>query len=320
MICVKLNQMLKTKLINQYLPTCIFNASGPLCTTLEELTTLDESDYTAITLSKSCTLELREGNPLPRYYENNDLTINSTGLANQGYLYYGEISERLNKKPMMVSVAGLSQVDNLTMIDYFNQIETVNAIELNLSCPNVVGKPQTGYDLEASENLLRKVFDLSSTNPQKTPIGLKMPPYFDQVQITSMADLLSNFPVSFITCINSLGNGLVINPETESVTIKPKHGLGGIGGSVVKPFALSNVFQFRQHLSSTIDIIGCGGISTGTDAFEHILVGATAVQIGSTYMREGIDCFQRITNQLTDLMKQKGYTSLNDFRGSIKSL
>jgi len=314
--------MLSINLINRDLPTCIFNASGPRCTTLEELMPLAQSEYTAITLSKSCTLEPREGNPLPRYYENDQLTINSTGLANQGYQYYEKISGVLNylnhRKPFMVSVAGLNQANNLTIVDHMNQSSAVAAIELNLSCPNVIGKPQTGYDLEASEDLLRKVFDLSSTG--ETPIGLKMPPYFDPVQITNMADLLSNFPISFITCINSLGNGLVLDPDTESVTIKPKNGLGGIGGSVVKPFALSNVYQFRQALHSSVDIIGCGGISTGTDAFEHILVGATAVQVGSTFMRDGVDCFQRITHELTDLMKQKGYTELDQFRGQVKSL
>tara|TARA_R100001163_G_C5067780_1_gene207188 strand:+ start:4967 stop:5899 length:933 start_codon:yes stop_codon:yes gene_type:complete len=305
------------------------NASGPKCTDLDQLMTLASNKYVSCVVSKSCTVEHRDGNPLPRYWEDDALTINSTGLANKGYKYYGEISEKVTStnKPFIVSVAGLCQNDNLEMLNHLNNIPAVSAIELNLSCPNIAGKPQVGYDLDATRDLLRKVFDIKESVaslvemiPIKEitkPLGLKLPPYFDPNQIIQTADLISEFPISYVTCINSLGNGLVIDPNSIGPVIKPKCGLGGIGGDVIKPFALSNVYQFRQALPDKIDVIGCGGISKGRDAFEHILVGATAVQLGSVFMKEGPSCFKRISEELTMELQKMGFKNLDECRGKF---
>jgi dihydroorotate dehydrogenase (fumarate) len=102
--------------------------------------------------------------------------------------------------------------------------------------------------------------------------------------------------------------------------IKPKDGFGGIGGDYVKPTALANVRQFYTLLRKDIDVIGCGGVKNGQDAFEHILCGAKAVQIGTKLMQEGVDCFERISNELKALMQAKGYEKLEDFRGKLKSI
>jgi len=303
--------------------TCIWNAAGPKCTNRDELLALGRSDAGAI-VTKSCTLEFREGNSFPRYFESPTLTTNSTGLANHGYQYYGELGEELKKtypsKPYIVSIAGLSQSDNLTMIDYFQYdnekgITQPDLIELNLSCPNVIGKPQTGYDFEASRELLRKVAEIGGP----IPIGLKLPPYLDLCHHDLMADVIKDHPISFLTCINSLGNCLIVDWESESSMIRPKAGLGGGGGSIVKPVSLANVREFSQRLPN-IPVIGCGGVQSGRDAFEHILVGATAVQVGSQLMREGPDCFTRINRELQEIMTEKGYQQLSDFRGKLKTI
>lgn len=332
--------MLSTTFLDHNLPTCIYNASGPKCTHLTELISLAQCPYTAATLTKSTTLLPREGNPHPRYWESDissvnkaiDMTINSTGLANVGYQAYGEYAQAIKeinaRKPYIVSMAGLSMADNLTMIKYYNDlvfdkgINNIDAIELNLSCPNVIGKPQIGYDMDVTEDILRRIYDDSNSSLLSSlsyiPIGLKMPPYFDQIHISNMADLLNQFPICSVTCINSLGNGLVIDPIRECPVIKPKNGLGGIGGEIVLPFALSNVYQFRNSLSDHIDVIGCGGISTGSHAFQHLLVGATMIQVGSAYMRNDISCFQSITQELETLMKSKNYNHVSEFRGNFK--
>jgi len=70
--------------------------------------------------------------------------------------------------------------------------------------------------------------------------------------------------------------------EDESVVIRPKNGFGGIGGEYIKPTALANVHAFYQRLNPEIQIVGTGGVLTGRDAFEHILCGASMVQIGTT--------------------------------------
>jgi len=309
--------MLGTKLAGYNLTTCIYNASGPRCTTESELLDLVACKYNGIVLSKSCTLKYREGNVLPRYYETEHLTINSTGLANEGYEFYGDMANKIKSKsdkPYFVSVSGMSINDNLEIINYLQEQPGIDGIELNMSCPNLVGKQQIGYDVYASEELLRRVYEIDLNYV----LGLKLPAYFEPVQIEQMSDIFNEFPINYITCINSLGNGLVINPENDQIAIRPKNGLGGIGGSVVKPFALANVYQFRKYLPD-MDIVGCGGIETGRDIYEHILVGATAVQIGSTFMKEGVRCFERLTKELEEIMEEKGYNNIDEFRGMVKT-
>ena len=86
----------------------------------------------------------------------------------------------------------------------------------------------------------------------------------------------------------------------------------------MKPTALANVHKFYKLTKCSI--VGCGGISNGIDAYEHILCGASAVQIGTQLYKEGVGCFDRIESQLKDFMSQKGYTNINKFRGQLEYL
>ncbi len=307
---------LETTIAGIKLSTCIYNASGPKCTNTKELNDLGNSIAGAI-LSKSATLEYRKGNEKPRYYDTEWGSINSMGLPNEGYKFYADYAEQAitYNKPYIVSVSGMRLEDNVTIIKYLSSNKNISAIELNLSCPNLQGKPQTGYDFEQSRILLEKVFEVA-----KQPLGVKLPPYFDIPHFEMMAEVLNDYPISFATCINSIGNGLVIDPDKECVVIKPKQGFGGIGGDFVKPTALANIHKFYCLLKNDVDIIGVGGIKNGIDAFEHILCGASAIQIGTQLMREGTACFSRIANELKDIMKEKGYTSIDDFKGKLKEI
>lgn len=308
--------LITTKIANSVLPSCIYNASGPLCTSKDELHAIGKSKAGAI-LSKSATLEKRLGNETPRYVDTQWGSINSMGLPNEGYEYYAAFAQEADAydKPYFMSVSGFSLEENVQIIKALEECQNIAGIELNLSCPNLPGKPQTGYDFEQSRHMLEAVFAVA-----EKPIGVKLPPYFDMPHFEMMADVLNNFPVSFVTCINSIGNGLVIDSNSESVVIKPKHGFGGIGGDFVKPTALANVRKFYTLLDKKISIIGCGGIKTGMDAFEHILCGASAVQVGTHFMREGTDCFEHIANELKVIMREKGYNRIEDFKGQLKDI
>jgi len=238
-------------------------------------------------LSKSATLLSQSGNPLPRYSEvslGEDAcpgSINSEGLPNKGIDYYldeqmsSSITEEL-KKPYFVSLSGKSLEDNLEMLDRATKCDNVSAIELNVACPNVIGKPIIGYDFEQFATVLEKVF--AHPGSKKKPIGIKLPPYFDLPHFEKAAELLNKYPVKFVVSTNTIGNALVIDAEAEQPVIEPKGGFGGLGGGFIKYTALANVRQMRKLLKPTIDVIGAGGIKTGTDAFEFILCGATAVQ------------------------------------------
>lgn len=307
---------LSTRIGKSSLATCIYNASGPLCSDAAELDAIGQSAAGAI-LSKSATLQERAGNEEPRYVDTDWGSINSMGLPNKGFEFYKAYAQEAKKhnKPYFVSVSGMSLDDNVEIIKSLSDVDGIDAIELNLSCPNLPGKPQTGYDFEQSRHVLETVFGVV-----KQPLGVKLPPYFDIPHFEMMAEVLNDFPLSFATCINSVGNALVIDTEAESVVIKPKDGFGGIGGDFVKPTALANVRKFYTLLKKDIAIIGCGGIKTGTDAFEHILCGASAVQIATQFMKEGTPCFERIAKELKDLMQRKGYSHINDFKGKLKSI
>ena len=291
------------------------NASGALCVTRDELEALGKSGAGAI-VTKSMTIESRQGNPTPRYYGFPGGSINSMGLPNLGYRAYAELIPHLKRfgKPVIASVVGLGEEDFPTIAEVINAAGP-DLIEVNLSCPNIPGKPQIGYDPETSERVLKKVRPKISV-----PMGVKLPPYFDPAHHEAMGKVLGRCGIDFLNMINSVGNGLVVDPERETVVIKPKGGFGGLGGRLIKPVALANVHAFYKFFEGKIPIIGTGGIVEGIDVFEHFLCGASAVQIGTVLVEEGLDAFSRLEAELAAVLTRKGYRSIVECRGWLKEL
>lgn len=296
-------------------PSCFMNASGALCMTREELLALGRSRAGAI-VTKSMTVEPRGGNPEPRYYGFPGGSINSMGLPNLGYLAYADLIPELKQfgKPVIASIAGLCEDDFLTMARVINQAKP-DLIEVNLSCPNIPGKPQIAYDPVDSERLLKRVRPLITV-----PMGVKLPPYFDPAHHAVMTEVIGRCGVDYLNLINSVGNGLVIDPQRETPVIKPKGGFGGLGGSLIKPVALANVRAFWKLLGGRIPIIGTGGVMQGLDAFEHILCGASAVQVGTVLVEEGLGVFERLERELAAELGARGGRRVEDYRGRLKEL
>jgi dihydroorotate dehydrogenase (fumarate) len=306
---------LSTTIAGVRFPLCLMNASGALCVTREELDALGRSQAGAI-VTKSMTPEPRIGNPEPRYVAFSEGSINSMGLPNLGYRAYAEIIPELKTfgKPVIASIAGLCEDDFPEIVRTISKAQP-DLLEINLSCPNIPGKPQLGYDFDASERVLRQVRAVADA-----PIGVKLPPYFDPAHHAAMAEVLGRVPVDFLSLINSVGNALVIDPERESVVIKPKGGFGGLGGRMIKPVALANVRAFWKAFHGRIPIIGVGGIRSGTDAFEHLLAGASAVQIGTALVEEGPKVFGRIQQELHALLVKKKYDGVQRVVGRLQEL
>ena len=306
---------LSTTIAGVKFPSCFMNASGAMCVTREELLALGQSRAGAI-VTKSMTVEAREGNPSPRYYGFPGGSINSMGLPNLGYKVYAELIPELKQygKPVIASVAGLCEDDFPTIAKVINASRP-DLIEVNLSCPNIPGKPQIGYDAETSERLLTRLRKVITV-----PMGVKLPPYFDPAHHTVMGDVISRCGVDFLNVINSVGNGLVVDSEREVPVIKPKGGFGGVGGAIIKPVALANVRAFWKIFEGRVPIIGTGGVMDGVDAFEHVLCGASAVQIGTVLVEEGIGVFDRLEMELATLLSKKRYQTLADCRGKLKEL
>ena len=220
-----------------------------------------------------------------------------------------------HEAPLFFSVAGTSVEENIALLQKIQASDFRGVTELNLSCPNVPGKPQVAYDFPLTEKILTEVFQFFTK-----PLGVKLPPYFDMAHFDQMAAILNQFPLTYVNSINSIGNGLYIDPENDQVVIRPKEGFGGIGGEYVKPTALANVRAFATRLKPEIKIIGTGGILTGQDAYEHLLCGATMLQIGTQLQKEGPAIFSRILQELTAIMEKKGYQSIDEFRGKLKAI
>ena len=307
---------LRTKIAGFSFYNCLMNAAGVACMTVEELEEVRQSAAGSF-VTKTATLEARAGNPEPRYRDVPLGSINSMGLPNQGIDYYLDyllsLQESQPERTFFLSLVGMSPDETHTLLKKVQNSGFKGITELNLSCPNVPGKPQIAYDFETTERILGEAFGYFDK-----PLGIKLPPYFDIVHFDQAAEVFNRHPLKFVNCVNSIGNGMYI--EDESVVIRPKNGFGGIGGEYIKPTALANVHAFYQRLNPSIQIIGTGGVYTGRDAFEHILCGASMVQIGTALHQQGIEVFERVSLGLKAIMVQKGYETLEDFKGKLKYL
>lgn len=310
---------LKLTVLDHEFDNPFMNAAGVLCTTDEDLRRMTSSSSGSL-VSKSCTSAPRSGNPEPRYKSLPLGSINSMGLPNLGFDFYLRYASELHdygRKPLFLSMSGLSVEENVAMVRRLAPVAREKGVllELNLSCPNVPGKPQVAYDFATMRAYLEEVSSVYGM-----PFGVKMPPYFDIAHFDMAADVLNDFPlVKFVTCVNSIGNGLVLDAESESVVIKPKQGFGGVGGKYILPTALANVNAFYRRCPDKL-VFGCGGVYSGEDAFLHILAGAAMVQVGTALHEEGPAIFDRLAAELLEIMAKKGYRTLDEFRGRVKTI
>mmetsp|Transcript_35282 Transcript_35282/g.69211 ORF Transcript_35282/g.69211 Transcript_35282/m.69211 type:complete len:377 (+) Transcript_35282:22-1152(+) len=323
--------MLSTSIGGITLDCCIYNASGPKTGHVSDLVNISKSASGAV-LSKSATLKSQRGNELPRLQKielaKNTSSINSEGLPNSGIDYF--IGEKVvsavaqGGKPYIVSISGLKLENNLEMLTRIANAKlegaAISAVELNLACPNIPGKPTIAYDFDQMKTILAQVTSHSKLLQSGLPLGIKLAPYFDMPHYAMAAEIINAYKdrIRFVVAINTIGNALHVDGHKEMACIAPKSGFGGLGGGLVKQVALANVRQLSQRLDPAIDIIGVGGVSSGMDAFELILCGASAVQVATCHWLEGPACFGRISKELCGIMKKKGYSSIQDFKGKLK--
>jgi dihydroorotate dehydrogenase (fumarate) len=319
----------------------LINASGCMCATNKMLDKLRAGNPAGI-CTKSCTLNPRPGNPEPRYWEHDEglMTLNSMGLPNLGVDYYidyfkTKCGEYDGWRCMSLAVLGPLDDVVLMLSKIFqselesSNIPAIDAIEFNLSCPNLEGKEIVAYDKPALRKLLQDLDQIcerliANSNQPPPEFGIKLPPYWQLSDYREIAGMINPNWISFIHTVNSVPNALVIDFDMEETVIHPKQGFGGLGGEIIKPIALANIRGFYlafQELGGGWDkvkIIGCGGVATGQDVFEMILAGADAVSVGSQLLIEGPGCLGRISGELRQILKNKGYRNLDEFRGRLK--
>jgi dihydroorotate dehydrogenase (fumarate) len=341
---------LSTTLAGIPLQSCLYNASGPRSGTAAALHKVAASANTGAVLTKSATLLAQTGNPQPRTHHSNDndggASFNSEGLPNNGIDYYlsaetmadvlGDVTTTASRatattttaKPYIVSLSGKTLADNLAMLERIAAVcvadtttttsprHCIAAVELNLACPNVIGHPIIAYDVPQMKDILQHVQVTIRKYPHLPPLGVKLAPYLDFVQLATVATLLNEYTsvVKYVVAINTLGNALCIDTVARQPYICANDGYAGLSGAAVHYTALANVRKLRQWLDPRVDIVGVGGVATGAQAAAMLLAGATAVQIGTTHWREGPACFDRIASELRAYLQSQGCTSVAQLR------
>ena len=222
-------------------------------------------------ITKTVTLEPREGNTLPRIAECTSGLLNTIGLQNIGVDKF--VSEKLPelKKlriPVIVSVAGKSASDYIEVVSRLKRISWLSSIELNLSCPNLK-KKIICQDEDLVREIVRKCVKLSCV-----PVIVKLSPQLSD--IAAVASNAMNAGASVISLVNTFP-AMAIDIKTR----KPKLSTvtGGLSGPAIKPLAIRAVWEVFKETHAPI--IGGGGIMTGEDAIEFMLAGASAVCVGT---------------------------------------
>jgi dihydroorotate dehydrogenase (fumarate) len=295
------------------------NASGPRCTTKEELDLLNDASEAGAFITKTGTLELRGGNPKPRYYydQETNTSINSMGLPNAGLDFYLDYLVEMQEtgkgggKPLFLSVAPMKPEDISKILIHIEQSAFKGFTELNLSCPNIPGKPQIAYDVNSVVSALDTAEGVFTK-----PLGIKLPPYFDMTHFDAMSKIFNDRNLSFVNCCNSLGNGLLLSKSGETM-VHSNNGFGGIGGDPVYPIALSNVKNFRDRLKPEISIIGTGGVNSGERALAHIRAGADLVGVGTHFQEGGIGVFEDLNKDLSNALLKHGIRNVDEARNTV---
>lgn len=287
------------------MPSPVLTASGCAASGRELDQFFDITKIGAI-VTKSVMLRARSGRPTPRMCETPSGMLNSIGLQGPGIEHF--IEEDLawlttRGARTVVSIAGESVEEYGKLAQKLRAVEGVDAIEVNISCPNVANRNQVfACDPELAANVILTVRRQSDS---QTPIFAKLSP--DVTDITEIARSVVRAGVDGLTVINT-ALGMVIDVETMRPALAGV--TGGLSGPAIRPIALRCVWQIRQALPD-IPILGVGGIRTGLDALQFILAGANAVSVGTMTFNDPSAPF-RVQNELAVALADRGFESVRE--------
>ena len=260
--------------------------------------------------SKSCSLEPRVGHPNPVAVEWGGAVINAVGLTNPGA---DEELNLLREAKALLEPLGIPLIASIfaSSVEQFGQVAAIisqaepNLIEVNISCPNV--GDEFGTPFAGSPESAAAVTEIVK-NSTRIPIIVKLAP--NVPSIARIASAVVKAGADAITAINTVP-GMIIDAQAGKPVLSNR--MGGISGWIIKPIALRCVAEIRQAVD--VPIIGTGGITSGVDAAEMLMAGATAVGIGTAVWLRGPEVFDLINTELIAFMQQEGYSDLKSMRG-----
>ena len=259
-------------------------------------------------VTKSISLKPRKGNPPQRIVETPAGMLNAIGLQNVG------VEEFLNEKipflkkydvPLICNIAASSVDEYVECTKILTSEDSITAFEINVSCPNVKeGGLQFGNDPKAVGLITQKV--RAATNK---PIIIKLSPNVSY--ISEFAKIVKQEGGDAVSAINTLV-GTSFNITTRKPKIK--NVFGGLSGPAIKPVALAKVLEIRRNVD--IPIIGMGGIMNWKDVIEFMIVGASAIQVGTLNFIDPTASIKMI-NDLENYCIENNITKISELTGSF---
>jgi dihydroorotate dehydrogenase (NAD+) catalytic subunit len=250
----------------------VMTAAGTFSFGLERGHGFNVQDLGAV-VTKTITLRPRAGNPQPRTAETPAGMLNSIGIQNPGVaVVVREMAPRWARwrTPVIVSILGSTVDEYGRVAARLDGVAGVSAIEVNISSPNAKrGGMQFGQEPEAAAEVTEAVAHRTSL-----PVIVKLTP--NVTDIAAIARAVVEAGADAISLINTI-QAMAIDSQARRPVLSSF--FGGLSGPAIKPVALRMVYQVAAAVD--VPIIGCGGISTGTDAIEFLMAGATAVQVGT---------------------------------------
>jgi dihydroorotate dehydrogenase (NAD+) catalytic subunit len=307
-----LSPALAASLCGVNLPNPLILASGILGTEAELLARVARCGAGAVT-AKSCSLEPRAGHPNPTVLAWEHGLINAVGLANPGV--EAEVEELRWTKALLqplgsalIASVFADTVDNFARVAARVAGAGPDLLEVNISCPNVhdeFGTPFAADPVAAAEVTAA----VREAVAGRLPVLVKLSP--NVVDLAAIARAVEAAGADGITAINTLA-GMVIDVHARRPILA--NCTGGLSGPAIRPLAVRCVYEIYRAVS--LPIVGTGGVSSGRDAVEMILAGATAVGVGSAVYGEGPEVFARIGAEMAALMAELGYETVAEMRGA----
>ena len=288
----------------------IFVASGTFGYGTENPELVDVSKLGAI-VTKSITLNPREGNPPPRIVETPSGMINSIGLANIGVEKYVNdmlpVYEEIGS-PIIMNIAGSSMDEYIAVMEKMEAVSSnIVGYEINISCPNVKeGGMEFGVECAMTEELTKKLRVLTDRL-----LIMKLSP--NVTDITAIAKSSENGGADAVSAINTVV-GMSIDSKTGKSNIYTTY--GGLSGPAIKPVGLACVHKVFNAVN--IPIIGIGGIVSSDDVLEYVIAGSCAVQVGTANYRDpGIA--EKIVQNIESYLDSQRLDSISSLIGSVQT-
>ncbi|NLM12481.1 MAG: dihydroorotate dehydrogenase [Epulopiscium sp.] len=302
----KENLDLKVNIGGVVLKNPVTVASGTFGSGREFAEFIDLNRLGAVTVKGVSSIPWK-GNPAPRIAETYGGMLNSVGLQNPGVeeLIKNDIPFlRQYDTKIIVNIAGKTIEEYCDVAEKLSHAD-IDLIELNISCPNVKeGGVAFGIDARMAKEVTREV-----KRHSKHPVIVKLSP--NVTDITQIAKAVAEGGADGLSLINTL-LGMAIDIHRRKPILA--NVVGGFSGPAIKPVALRMVYQVAKAVS--LPIIGMGGITTGEDAIEFILAGATAVAVGTANFRNPRATMD-VLDGIKEYMLNNGIKSLDEIRGIV---